>query len=138
MFPGSDSTYNLDVSLETIRCQIADTGIEIKQTLEITVISLCALVKDLLEEFDQQVHDSIGSDFTYNLDVSLETIRCQIAVTPDVIKISEAKKSPNKKRVSISGVVAWASECRGGKRNVREYGGGWGRSKGFVVGELGK
>nr|XP_054755232.1 uncharacterized protein LOC129261193 [Lytechinus pictus] len=24
LFPGSDSTYNLDVSLETIRCQIAD------------------------------------------------------------------------------------------------------------------
>ena len=41
-------------------------------------------------------------------------------VTPDVIKISEAKKSPNKKRVSISGVVAWASECRGEKRKVRE------------------
>ncbi|XP_030838116.1 uncharacterized protein LOC115922740 [Strongylocentrotus purpuratus] len=41
-------------------------------------------------------------------------------VSPDVISISEAKKSPNKRRVSICGVVTWASECRGEKRKVRE------------------
>lgn len=36
----------------------SDTGIEIKETPVVAVTSLSALVKDLLEEYDQWVHAS--------------------------------------------------------------------------------